>query len=323
VNPASSHWHTGVLQFAVLGLSIFVGVELAIQHPSLLPIAVLGVLFVLSISAVVRRKSKIATDQTRRAVPSLMHANSGKSYLSAAALHDIHLPLSAVQGYLETLLLQDGKLDTQTRNDFLQIALRSSKRIERILDDLFFLSRVDCNEVPLRLERFCVVDVISDLVNAFRMRAAERAVSIALWLTPSDTLLKQVVADITLIDRLFGNLLDNALRHTPAGGCIAVHMRLVGEAWCIRISDTGPGVATEHRRNIFKPFAQAERNNSDSNKSCGLGLAIANCIIRLHNGEIAVHRNLAGGAVFSVVLPIGKATTAYAANRGNDRLGVA
>jgi two-component system, OmpR family, sensor kinase len=222
--------------------------------------------------------------------------------------HDLHTPLASVQGYLETVLLRGNALDAATREQHLRTALAHARKLDRRIADLFELSKLDAGRVQPHVEVFCLGELLQDVVQAYRLQAQQRGVAIELAV--GDHAASLVRADIALIERVLQNLVDNALRYTPAGGRVQLAIEAAesgagAQQLLLKISDTGAGIAAEHLPHIFERYWRAgEAQPQDtSSHSAGLGLAIVKRIVELHGSAIRVRSALQQGTTFEFALP--------------------
>jgi signal transduction histidine kinase len=218
--------------------------------------------------------------------------------------HDLHTPLASVQGYLETVLLRGNALDAATREQHLRTALAHARKLDRRIADLFELSKLDAGRVQPRVEVFCLGELLQDVVQAYRLQAQQRGV--VLELAAGKYAQSLVRADIALIERVLQNLVDNALRYTPAGGRVKLAIEPGGsQQLLLKISDTGAGIAAEHLPHIFERYWRAgdAQPQDTSSHSAGLGLAIVKRIVELHGSAIRVRSALQQGTTFEFALP--------------------
>jgi signal transduction histidine kinase len=246
--------------------------------------------------------------------------------------HDLHTPLASVQGYLETVLLRGDALDAVAREQHLRIALAHARRLDRRIADLFELSKLDAGRVEPRREPFCLAELLQDVVQAYRLQAQQRGMTIELDAGAHAHAF--VVADIALIERVLQNLVDNALHYTPSGGTVRLSVREddertllpaaqeehaaasasserpaagaeAGRPLVLAVSDTGRGIAPEHLPYVFERYWRAEdaRAGDAPSRSAGLGLAIVKRIVELHGSVVRVHSVPRQGTTFEFALP--------------------
>jgi PAS domain S-box-containing protein len=211
--------------------------------------------------------------------------------LLANLSHDLRTPLASMQGYLELLLLRQDRLESAEARNYLQTAVAHSERLGRLVDDLFELTRLEDEAMRLELEPVAIAELAHDVVQKYAAAASRRGIALAVE-RETGTPEAPVPADIALLERLLGNLVDNALRHTPAGGRVTIGIG--GDASQVRVtvSDTGEGIAAEDLPGIFERYDRAARVGGTSGHA-GLGLAIAQRIVALHGAQLDV-RSVAG-----------------------------
>lgn len=218
--------------------------------------------------------------------------------------HDLHTPLANVQGYVETLLLGNERLDAAAREQHLRTAMRHLLRLQRRIADLFELSKLDAGQVAPRLEAFRLGELLQDVVQDGQLAARERGV--ALTLADSPEAQARVRADIGLIERVLQNLVDNALRHTPRGGAVTLAIGRDGPGTLrVTVVDTGSGIAREHLPHVFERYWRADDTPAvpGHGASAGLGLAIVKRILDLHGSPVRVSSDPARGTRFEFSLP--------------------
>jgi len=214
--------------------------------------------------------------------------------LIANVSHDLRTPLSSLHGYLETLLLKDDTLAPPERRRYLGIALEQSRKVGALAQSLFELARLEYGFVTPEREPFSMTDLVQDVFQKFELAAEARRVALRATFPPQ---LPAVDGDLGLIERALGNLLDNALRHTPEGGTIEVALAPRGDVVDVMVADTGPGIPADLRDGLFqKPFTVG-----GARRDGGLGLRIVHRILELHGARIEL---LDGdGARFRFSLP--------------------
>ena len=243
-----------------------------------------------------REMSERIIDQFRE----LQAADETRRELLANVSHDLRTPLTSMQGYLEMLLIHEGRLSPEEHHSYLQVATRHCVRLGRLVDDLFELTKLEGRETRLQREDFPLQELAQDVAQKFALRAANRNIRIDTGFDPDSP---PVRADLALIERLLDNLMENALRHTPAGGHIHIHQGPSGDAVEIRVQDSGEGIPAAQIAHVFDRYYQVDRGESGAAGAAGLGLAIARRIVELHAGEIAVESVVGEGTCVVVRLP--------------------
>ena len=219
--------------------------------------------------------------------------------LVANVSHDLRTPLAALHGYIETLQLKANQFDNDTRAEYLEIALQHSRRVTRLVDELFELAKLDASDIRLQREPFAVAELVQDVIQQFQLPAEEQGLTLGMQ---GDAALPFVDADIGMIERVLENLIGNALQHTAAGGDVSVILRAREGAVQIEVRDTGSGIPPQELSHIFHRFYRAG-NKERSDHHAGLGLAIAQHIVMLHDGIIEVSSEVGIGTRFSFSLP--------------------
>jgi len=232
-------------------------------------------------------------------VQRLQETDSQRRELVANVSHDLRTPLASLQGYLETLRLKGEELGREEQLHYLEVAHRHCRHLGRLVDELFDLARLDANEVQPALEPFSLPELVQDVVHKFELRAGQREVILQ---ADYDADLPFVVGDIALIERVLDNLIENALRHTPAGGMVTVAVQPVGEALAVQVIDTGSGIPAEDLPYIFDRFYQSDKMRTRG--GAGLGLAIARRIVELHGRTIRAASSRGSGTTFAFDLPV-------------------
>ncbi|WP_313318967.1 HAMP domain-containing sensor histidine kinase [Stenotrophomonas sp.] len=215
--------------------------------------------------------------------------------LVANLSHDLRTPLSSLHGYLETLALKDASLSTDERQRYLAIALSQSHKVGRLAQALFELARLEHGGVVLELQTFSLPDLVQDVLQKFELAAQSRQQRLGADIPAG---LPSVEADLGLIERVLTNLLDNAIRHTPAGGRISISLRALDDDVVVRVADSGPGIPPERRDGLFNTPAAL---GSQRPESGGLGLLIVHRILQLHHRQIRL-LDSNEGAVFEFSL---------------------
>jgi signal transduction histidine kinase len=220
--------------------------------------------------------------------------------LVANVSHDLRTPLAAMRGYLETLQIKDADLSLAEKQRYLAIAVQHTDRLARLIAELFELARLDAGEVRLKPESFPPAELVQDVAQTFEIAARERAIRLQTDLGANTP---PVRADIALIQRALANLLDNALRHTPAGGTVKVSLATTGNRVRVAVADSGPGIAHDDLPFIFDRFYRGRDDPRAQTDGAGLGLAIVRRILDLHQTTIDVESKPGTGARFAFDLP--------------------
>jgi signal transduction histidine kinase len=214
--------------------------------------------------------------------------------------HDLRSPLASIQGYLETMVLKDQQLSAEERRTFLQVSLRNTAHLQRLVEELVELAKLDARQVELRLEPLQIAELAQDV--ALKLAPDARGAGVSLTVEPDDDL-PLVTGDAGMIERVLTNLIENALRFTPEGGAVRVLLHAEPRAVRVTVSDTGAGITPEDLPRIFERFYRADKSRDRARGGAGLGLAIARQIVELHGSTLEVQSRPGDGARFSFLLP--------------------
>jgi signal transduction histidine kinase len=234
--------------------------------------------------------------------------------LLANVSHDLRTPLASIQGYLELLLLHHGSLAATDSRHYLETAVRQSERLGRLVGDLFELTKLEAEDAQPRPEAFSLAELAQDVVQKFMLNAQLRQIELRACGGDGGPAMR-VHADIAMVERVLENLLDNALRHTPAGGAVSVELDHSAQRARMTVRDTGPGIAADDLTGIFERYDRADRSLPADHS--GLGLAIARRIVQLHGGALTVRSAVGSGTCFTFDLPLAESVTAPA--RSDER----
>lgn len=230
----------------------------------------------------------------------LRQTDSLRRELVANVSHDLRTPLASLQGYLETLLIKNGKLSDDERRDFLQRSLRQCQGLGKLVDALFELAKLDSGQVRPKRECFSLAELAQDVSLKHALAAQQNSIHLATEIPDN---LPAVDADIGLIERVLDNLFDNAIRHTPEGGRIEVVLSSEGDQVSVRVTDTGQGISTDDMPYIFNRFYQSRDGAGNDRGGAGLGLAISKRILELHASDLGVDSEVGRGTCVYFNLP--------------------
>ncbi|MDH3275572.1 MAG: HAMP domain-containing histidine kinase [Gammaproteobacteria bacterium] len=214
--------------------------------------------------------------------------------------HDLRTPLSAMQGYLETLIIKGEALSEEERDRYLKIARRHVVRLGSLIGDLFELSKLDSASVTPQLESFSVPELVQDIAQEFQLQAEKKDITLSLNLDTNSAL---TIGDIGLIQRVLENLVRNAIRFTPVGGEVTLSISERPQSVAVAVSDTGAGIPDNEISHIFDRFYRSDQGNGSRSDSSGLGLAIVKKILDLHDSRITVVSKVNAGTRFEFELP--------------------
>lgn len=223
---------------------------------------------------------------------------------TADAAHELRTPLAAMRATLE-FVLQLPRLSEEEARDTLQTLERQNNRLSQLVQDLLLLSRMDAQAQVLKAQPCCLNDIVADIVEEFAALAI--ASDIMLTANMQTSQLIYSLGDEEKLYRLLANLVTNAIQYTPKGGKVTVYLRQEELSAVLQVEDTGIGIPTDEQTQIFDRFYRITSDRSRSTGGAGLGLPIAQAIVELHQGRIAVESELGKGSRFTVYLPLMKA----------------
>lgn len=219
----------------------------------------------------------------------------------ANASHELRTPLTAIRGFAETLK-QDTQSDPAARERFLDVILRHTKRLELLVDDLSHLSRLE-NEEALAERRLQPVDpgrLLAEVVEGLESRIRAKALSVQMSGTGAAS---QVLADPRSLEQICVNLVDNAIKYTPANGKIQISVTDRAEQVQIEVANTGPGIPEKHLSRVFERFYRVDAGRSRELGGTGLGLSIVKHLVANLGGEVSVQSVENDWTRFCVLLP--------------------
>ncbi|HUK62669.1 MAG TPA: HAMP domain-containing sensor histidine kinase [Dongiaceae bacterium] len=224
--------------------------------------------------------------------------------LFADITHELATPLTSIRGYAETLLDSHVPLDSDERTRYVRGVLEESRRLDRLIRDLFELARLEAGAVPLRLERLDWAALCRNTVERFQTRFRDSGLALD-WRGGPDQ--ASVDADGHRLEEVLENLLANALRYVPRGGAVELAMTRENGRYRLAVSDDGPGVPTAELPLVFERFyrgtAVRGSGGSSENRGSGLGLAIVREIVERHGGRVAAAPRTPQGLTITVELP--------------------
>lgn len=225
--------------------------------------------------------------------------------LLANIAHELRTPLTSIQGYSQAL--RDGVIpEGEDRDEALLVISDEAQRMSNLVNQILQLSRLESGDLPMAMQQVPVGALFGQLERDFARRAEDSGIT--LQFVPVD---RQVYGDAELLRQAIGNLIANALRHTPSGGSVTVQAASAAgeadsQAVAITVTDTGEGISPEDLEHIFERFYRAADQGTASHgqHSFGLGLAIVREVIHRHNGKVGVTSTLGEGTTFTVELPV-------------------
>jgi len=223
--------------------------------------------------------------------------------LVANLSHDLRSPLASIQGYLETILIKESRLDPEERKEYLETILRNTEMLNKLVEELFELSKLDAQQIEPNYELFSIAELAQDAVMKLKPAAEKARVELQANLSEQ---LPMAYADIGMIERAMSNLIENAIRYTPSGGEVQVNLNRQEENIRVEVSDTGPGISEDDLPYIFDRFYRVEKSRTRKQGGTGLGLAIAKKIIEIHDHTLEVDSQVDVGTTFMFDVDVGQ-----------------
>jgi signal transduction histidine kinase len=232
----------------------------------------------------------VAEERSRREV------EAARRRLVASVSHDLRTPLASLRLLVESI--DDGVVTGETRDRYLGEIRTHVAALSGLIDDLFELSRIEAGDITWTMSQVELRELVGDTVAAMRAPAAARGVSLAAELPGEDLLAR---ANAEKLQRVLFNLIQNAIRHTPADGTVRMEAHRREDGVELIVEDTGEGIDPAALEQVFEPFWRGDAARSSAGS--GLGLALAKRIVEALGGQIQVQSEPAGGARFAVLLP--------------------
>jgi signal transduction histidine kinase len=225
----------------------------------------------------------------------LARANQLRRQMTADIAHDLRSPLAVITGYVESL--RDGVLDPSPER--FDVMYSEAQHLQRLVEDLRTLSLADAGELTLNCQPTSPGALLERAAAAYSRRAQRRDIALQVQAGA----LPEINVDPERMAQVLGNLLSNALRHTPEGGQIVLSARQQVNGLQLAVQDSGEGIAPEDLPHVFDRFYRGDASRQQQEGESGLGLAIAKSIIEAHGGTIAVQSELGRGTTFVMLLP--------------------
>ena len=219
----------------------------------------------------------------------------------ANASHELRTPLATLIGYAETLREQAAEIDPATRDRFLAVVHEEARRMQRVVEDLISLSRIEAEKFTTPTDAVDLAPLIDEATDGVRRMADERRSDLV---RNVERKLPSIAADRSQILQLLENLLTNALRYGEPGTPVTVSAALEGSMVHLSVSDEGEGIAPEHVRRVTERFYRVDTSRSRSLGGTGLGLSIVKHIVERHHGRLSIDSTVGRGTTVHVLLPV-------------------
>jgi signal transduction histidine kinase len=223
-----------------------------------------------------------------------------KDSFVASVSHELRTPLTSIRGYLELVLEGDAGELTDDQRAFLAIVERNANRLLSVVADLLLVAQVDAGQLALARAPVDLAALAADCVKTSRPFALEKGVGLSLSAESGP----ELSADAARLGQVIDNLVSNALKFTPAGGCVEVRTSALDGHAVLEVADTGAGIPAADQKRVFERFFRSASATEQAVQGTGLGLGITKAIVEAHGGTIGVESEEGVGTTFRVELPV-------------------
>lgn len=237
--------------------------------------------------------------KTREQAERLLELDKQKTEFFQNISHEFRTPITLIQGPLESAVAVGQGLSYEQS----AIALRNSRRLLRLVNQLLDLQRLDAGRMQSNFRPCNLVEFVSQIVESFRLYCEKKGLQVISELNDCPL----VYLDAEKFDKVVYNLLSNAMKFTPEGGKISVSVHSNGKNCLLTVKDTGIGIAAEQIPHLFERFRQAEGSENRSYEGTGLGLALVKELVEIHGGKVTVESEYGKGTTFTIFLITGTA----------------
>ena len=231
----------------------------------------------------------------------LQRTDALRAALLSSVSHDLRTPLSSIKAAASSLLQEEVQWDDEARRSFALSIESEADRLNRLVANLLDMSRIESGALKPEKEWYPIDELIHDVLGRMQPVLEGRTIHTDL---PDD--LPPVKLDYLQIDQVLTNLIENALRYTPAGSPIEIGVQAIGDRMIISIADHGPGIPAADRERVFDKFYRVMETQTARTIGSGLGLAVSRGLVEAHGGRIWVENRKGGGAIFRFTLPLEK-----------------
>lgn len=249
--------------------------------------------YVVEVARTAEREAS-ATEATAEAYAELSHLKA--SFVSTIS-HELRTPLTTIKGATTTLLRDGSKFDDNQARSLLEMVERQSEHLGKLIQDLIDVATLEQGQIDFVFEWCDIEDIVATEIDRTKIRSSR---DVPVHVAPG---VEQVKCDKSLMSRVFRNLLDNALKFSPAQSSVAIEITQSDGQIHVEVIDSGIGVDPSEHERIFERFYQVDGSLTRRAQGAGIGLNIARELVRLHRGDIRVSSELGGGARFRVSLP--------------------
>jgi signal transduction histidine kinase len=247
------------------------------------------------------RELEAATAELRAANEGLRELDRLKDEFVSTVSHELRTPLTSLRAFSE-ILRDNPEMGTEQRQGFLDIVVRETERLSRLINDVLDLAKIESGRMDWNIERLDLRDLMKDSVTAVSQLFNERQVDIEHQLPPEPAMAN---VDRDRIIQVIINLLSNAGKFCESGrGRALIHLYKDDQSYKIEVQDNGPGIPPDQIEHIFEKFHQVSDDQKGKPKGTGLGLSISQKIVEYHGGRIWVESHLGHGTTFAFSIPM-------------------
>ncbi len=256
-------------------------------------------IFDIHVSPVFASKEFIGIVAVFRDITPLKEFDKMRTEFVANVSHELKTPLTSILGFVETL--KEGAIDDkENSHKFLSIIETQSKKLNTLIEDLLLLSRIESSNEPVRKEPVRVKDLMDKLTETFGPLLIEKRISFKTGIEPKDLKIK---VELSSFERAISNLIDNAVKYSPAGSQVSVEVTGISPKVTITVKDNGIGIPESDLPRIFERFYRVDKGRTRESGGTGLGLSIVKHIIERHSGSVHVESTPQKGSTFTITLP--------------------
>lgn len=260
-----------------------------------------GSVLMAKIAPILDKKNRIlGTVTVLSDITKLKEIDKIKSQFVSMVAHEIRAPLAAIEGWLEVVLSDESREDNTQNKKWLNRAKERSHALLDLVNDLLTINRMEAGKIAQKMETVKISDIINKIVEFLMPEAQKKNISFKIHI-PKD--LAVIQADKADMEKLFTNLINNAIKYNKKNGKIIITVKKDESYITTRIEDTGVGISSKNIQHIFDDFFRVEDETTEKISGTGLGLTIAKRIVDSHLGKIEVKSELGKGSVFSIFLP--------------------
>ena len=242
-----------------------------------------------------------SNEQLRKVNEELLQSTQFQRNLIANISHDLNTPITLITGYAQAI--NDGLLPPSQVAKYLDLIRDKALVLSNLIDDLLQLTQLETGQLKLELAPSAIKDILSNIQNKYQLDVESKGLDFRISPIPPDLETELILIDSSQLNKVFSNLIYNALKFTNEGS-IAIACSRSEDAAVFSITDTGVGIAPDVIPFIFKRFYKESSSRNSALKGSGLGLNIAQQIVNLHGGEIWVTSDLGQGSTFSFTVPL-------------------